>query len=147
MDCEDKNGYCKCLYYSANALARNITKMAENEFKHLGLSPSYVFILMTILKNPGILAGDIAIRMMLTPSTVTRLLEKLESKELLIRVTEGRKTLVYPSESANKLHELIFEAWNKLFVSYTNLLGIEFAQKLTDDIFASALVLEQNNKI
>jgi len=51
----DKNNiYCKCLLYSANALSRAITKMAEEEFSVVELAPSYAFVVMTVNSNPGL---------------------------------------------------------------------------------------------
>ena len=81
----DKTPYCKCLYHSANALARIITKMADEEFSAVSLAPSYAFVVMTVNKNPGILAGELAEIMMLTPSTVTRLVEKLETRHIALK--------------------------------------------------------------
>ena len=64
--------YGSCMYYSANALARIITKIAEEEFGTFGISPSYAFLLMTINDKPGIKPMEISEIMMLNPSTITR---------------------------------------------------------------------------
>ena len=80
---EGKERYCGCLYYSANALSRMMTKMADEAFAKTGLAPSYAFMLMSINHKPGIHPKELSEHMQLTPSTVTRLLEKLEAKNLL----------------------------------------------------------------
>jgi hypothetical protein len=38
--------YCGCLYFSANALARAITRIAEEKFALIGLSPSHAFLVI-----------------------------------------------------------------------------------------------------
>jgi len=139
---EKNSPYCKCLYYSANALARIITKIAEEEFAVTGLAPSYAFVVMTVNKNPGLQAGEISEIMMLTPSTVTRLLEKLEDQDLIKRHTEGRTTLVYPTKKSVDLFELIKTAWLKMYERYVKVLGEKFAVQLTEDIYKSAIKLE-----
>jgi MarR family transcriptional regulator, organic hydroperoxide resistance regulator len=138
----DKTIYCNCLYYSVNALARIITKMAEEEFSAVNLAPSYAFVVMTVNKNPGIQAGELAEIMMLTPSTVSRLVEKLEKQHLVKKHTEGRNTLIYPTSKSVEINEAIKAAWYKLYQRYVNILGEENARQLTGDIYQSALKME-----
>jgi len=139
----EKNTYCKCLYYSANALARIITKIAEEEFAVVNLAPSYAFILMSVIKNPGIQAGELAKIMMLKPSTVTRLVDKLIEQELLKKHTEGRTTFIYATAKAVEINEQIKAAWFKIYNRYTDVLGEAFANELTGNIYQSAIKLEQ----
>lgn len=138
----DKTPYCKCLYHSANALARVITKMAEEEFSAVSLAPSYAFVVMTVNKNPGILAGELAEIMMLTPSTVTRLVEKLEIRHLVKKHNEGRSTMIYPTPGSVEINDAVKAAWYKLYMRYAELLGEEYARQLTGDIYLSAKKLE-----
>ena len=140
---EAKTPYCKCLYYSANALARNITKIAAEEFAAVDLPPSYAFIVMTVNTNPGIQAGELSEIMMLTASTITRLIEKLEVKGLIKRHNEGRTTLVYPTAESVKMNDSIKEAWYKLYLKYIDLLGEKQANELTNNIYNAALKLEK----
>jgi DNA-binding MarR family transcriptional regulator len=140
---DKKTTYCKCLYYSANALARIITKMAEEEFSVVNLAPSYAFVVMTINKTPGLQAGELAEIMMLTPSTVTRLVEKLVTQDLVKRHTEGRLTLLYPTPKSVEMNDDIKTAWGKIYQKYVDILGEDFAHQLTEDIFRSAIKLEK----
>lgn len=129
--CESK--YCGCLYYSVNALSRAITKMADEEFSKTGLqSSSYAFLLMTVNENAGIQPKEIADHMQLTPSTVTRLIEKMESRELLTREHIGRITKVFPTQNSLDLDSKIKDAWQNLHNRYSKLLGEDESQKLTD---------------
>ncbi|MFZ4401059.1 MAG: MarR family winged helix-turn-helix transcriptional regulator [Bacteroidales bacterium] len=140
---DKKNTYCNCLYYSANALARIITKKAEEAFSVVNLAPSYAFVVMTVNKNPGLQAGELAGIMMLTPSTVTRLLEKLEIQELVKRHTEGRLTLIYPTAKSVEINKKIEAAWFSLYQNYINILGEDMANQLTENIYTTALKLEK----
>ena len=133
--------YCKCLHYSSNALARVMTRMAEDCFAPAGLSPSYAFVVMSVNRYPGILSGGLAEKMMLTPSTVTRLMEKLETQGLVKRVQEGRKTLVFPTPSSVALNDTILQGWQDLNLRITAVLGIEQAGALTQEIYNAAVNL------
>ena len=108
--------YCHCLYYSANALARVLTKLAEDEFASTGLAPSYAFLLMTVNDEPGIQPKEISEHMQLTPSTVTRLIEKMEHKGLLERKSLGKFTRVYPTEKSKALDKK-FTKLGRVFTS------------------------------
>ena len=87
--------FCKCIYFSSNALARKIEKLAQESWKQVGLSPSHGYLLMTVVEQPGIQPGLLADHLQLQPSTITRLIEKLEDKKLVIRITEGKIANVY----------------------------------------------------
>lgn len=123
--------YCGCLYYSANAFARVMTKIAEEEFMITGLAPSYAFLLMTVNDQPGIQPKDISIHMQLTASTVTRLVEKMELRQYVERKSVGRATEVYPTQKSLDLHSTLKKAWKNLYERYTDLLGEEQAKELT----------------
>lgn len=141
---KDNSPFDGCLYYTASALGRIVTRMAEEEFAATGLSPSYVFLLMIVHGKPGIQPTEIAEKMMLTPSTVTRLIEKLEYQGYLRRRSEGRATLVEPTEKSLAANDRLQEAWAGLSRRYGELLGEETARKLTQDIYEAAVKLEEN---
>ena len=128
---EKGSKYCGCLYYSANALGRVMTRIAEEEFAITGLAPSHAILLISVNEKPGIQPKELSDHMQLTPSTVTRLLEKLESKKLVERRSVGRATEVYPTEKSKELQPRIKEAWRNLYLRYTDALGEENAKLLT----------------
>jgi DNA-binding MarR family transcriptional regulator len=140
---EKENAYCNCLYYSANALARVVTKMAEEAFSVVDLPPSYAFIVMTVNRKPGLHAGELAKIMMLSPSTVTRLVDKLEGRQLVKKHTEGRITMIYPTPESVAINDAIKAAWYTLYKRMTAILGEEGSKELTAKIYNSALLLEQ----
>jgi DNA-binding MarR family transcriptional regulator len=98
---QDKSAkYCGCLYFASNALARNITRLAEEAYAPTGLAPSHAMLLMAVIDQPGINPTEIAEIMLLKPSTVTRLVEKLEQKGLATRQSNGKFTEITPPKKA-----------------------------------------------
>ncbi|MBT8219470.1 MAG: MarR family winged helix-turn-helix transcriptional regulator [Bacteroidia bacterium] len=134
--------YSGCLYYSANALARNMTRLADKAFIGLGMSSSYAFLLMTANEKPGIQPKEICQYLQLSPSTVTRLIEKMEYKGLLKRKKVGRKTEVYPTKNGLAIQSDIIKAWNDLNDRYTSILGMNFSTQLTTRIHDANLKFE-----
>jgi MarR family transcriptional regulator, organic hydroperoxide resistance regulator len=140
IKCDSK--FCGCLYYSTNALARIITKMAEDEFSITGLSPSYAFLIMSINLKPGVQPKDLSEEMQLTPSTITRLIEKLEYKGYVVRKNMGKTTEIYPTEKSIDLDAKIKEAWINLYKKYSGILGEDEGIKLTSEIYSTVKKLE-----
>ena len=137
----DKATYCRWLYYSANALARILTKMAEEEFEPVGLAPSYGFVLMNVNAHPGIQPSEVAEHMMLAVSTISRLVEKLEADGYVRRERQGKAIHIFPTAKSKRLDPKIKECWRSLYKRYAELLGPEESTKLTADIFQAAINL------
>ena len=91
------------MYFSCNAFARKIEKIAIESWKPVGLSPSHAYLLMIVIQEPGMQPGTLADHLQLQPSTITRLIEKLEEKKLVVRTTEGKLTNVYPTPKGSSL--------------------------------------------
>lgn len=99
--CDSK--FSQCLYFASSALARKMEKLATESWKPVGLSPSHAYLLMAVLEEPGMQPTVLGQHLQLQPSTVTRLMEKLEEKKLVVRTTEGRITNVYATPKAKDL--------------------------------------------
>lgn len=126
--------YGMCLYFTSAALARKVEKLATESWKKVNLSPSHAYLLMTVLDEPGIQPSALSAQLHLQPSTITRLIEKLEEKKLTVRTTEGKITNVYPTPKAKELYPKMKECLNHFYQKYSALLGKEESNKLVTDI-------------
>lgn len=104
--------------------------MAEEEFAVIGFSPSYAFILTLVDREPGIMPKDLAEKLNLAPSTITRFIDKLEHQGLLERRAEGRTARIYLTEGGVTLRPTIASAWTALHNRYVAILGQEAVQEL-----------------
>ena len=136
------NPYCRCLFYSANALARTLTRVAEEAFARTGLAPSLAFVLMTVRRHPGIQPSEVAKIMMLSPSTLTRLADKLEAKGFLRREAQGKTIRIHLTDPGEALVPALLSAWQDTQKRYTAILGEGPAQELTEHTYAAAIALE-----
>lgn len=118
--------------------------MADEEFAVTGLTSSYALLLMSVNEKPGIQPKEISGEMQLTPSTVTRLIEKLEMKGLVERRNSGRCKLVYPTQKGIEKNNIIKTAWASLHSRYSELLGKEKTQLLTSEVASSIRELDKN---
>ncbi len=119
-----------CLYFTANSLARVITRMAEEEFRRTGLSPSHAFLMMLVDDDPGIGQKELCAQLHLAPSTVTRFIDSLVHKGYLIRRADGKAVKVYPTKEGEDLRGSIAEAWKNLHQRYSNVLSLKNGDEL-----------------
>ena len=122
--------FCGCLYFTTNALARKVEKLAGESWKKIGLAPSHAYLLKLVLEEPGMQAGQLAEQLQLTPSTITRLIEKLEEKKLVTRITEGKTTNVFPTQKAKELKPQMKQCLYEFNGKYSKILGKEESRQL-----------------
>lgn len=132
-----------CLYFTANSLARAITRMTEEEFRITGISPSHAFLLMLVNATPGISQKELARQLHLTPSTVTRFIDHLAHRGYLERRAEGKISEIYPTEKGSQLQETIGLAWRRVYERYSDLLGEAQGQQLTQLTDQASQLLSQ----
>lgn len=130
--------YCNCLYFTSAALARKVEKLAVATWKPVGLSPSHAYLLLAVLEEPGIQPSALGEQLQLTPSTISRLMEKLETAKLLVRLTDGKITNVYPTPKAKELAPKMKACVEAFAAAYTNMLGREEGLRLAKDLAAVA---------
>jgi DNA-binding MarR family transcriptional regulator len=132
-----------CLYFSSNKLARTIGKIADEEFKKTGLSPTYAYLISVVNEKEGITQKEIAEILHSAPSTITRFIDKLENKGLLIRKNEGKNSFIYPTQEGKALQKEINKAWGTLHKNYLNILGEEKYKELTHMMNITCMRMEE----
>jgi DNA-binding MarR family transcriptional regulator len=128
---KDESLLHNCLYFTANSLSRVVTRMAEEEFRITGLSPSHAFLMMLVNDHPGIGQKELCDHLHLAPSTVTRFIDGLAHRGYLIRESEGKTTKIYTTPTGQNLQAPIEEAWKRLYFRYSQILGMEEGNALT----------------
>jgi len=126
--------YCRCLYFSANAFARKVEKLAVESWKPVGLAPSHAYLLMLVIDHPGIQPSALCEQLLLQPSTITRLVEKLEKQKLLVRVNEGKTTSIYATAKGNKLQPELKSCLKHFYETYSAILGKEESARMVRDM-------------
>lgn len=126
--------YCRCMYFASNALARKIEKLANKSWSKVGLSASHAYLLMLATEEPGIQPGALASHLQLEPSTITRLIEKLEEKKLVVRTTEGKTTSVYPTPKGRDMYPRLKECLVEFYNSYATILGREESNRMVQNM-------------
>jgi DNA-binding MarR family transcriptional regulator len=126
--------YCHCIYFVSNALARKVSKLAEESWKPVGLSPSHAYLLLMAIERPGIQPTELVDQLQLTPSTITRLLQKLEGLKLVARVSEGKLIFVYATPRGQAKAPELKVCLKNFYTNYTRLLGTDESASLVQNM-------------
>ena len=132
-----------CLFFTANSLARAISKMGEEEFAAAGMTPSYAFLLTIVISHPGISQKDLAAQLHMAPSTVSRFVDTLITKGYISKETEGRSSYIFPTANGLKKKPEIDKAWHSLYQRYSTILGKEHGNRLTEITAAASKKLQE----
>ena len=141
MDAPSQNFLNTCLFFNTNAFARHLGKLADAIFKDLGLSAAHASLLLLVYETPGISPKDLSRLMQLNPSTITRFIDALVKKKLLIKQARGKQAFIHPTPSSLELKPEVAQAYKKLIVRYSDILGREEALQL------SARIARANGKV
>ncbi|RUS47457.1 MarR family winged helix-turn-helix transcriptional regulator [Cohnella sp. AR92] len=133
----------ECLFFTANRLGRAITKMAEDAFAPTGLSPMYGYLIRLVVGTPGITQKELAEKLSVAPSTLTRFVDKLEIRKLVERKVQGKTVLVYPTAKGEGMVETIKQASRDLHSRYDGILGKAFATELSKQLVFTSGELEK----
>lgn len=122
------------LFYLTSALYRTLTKEADDVFATMGLSYSHALILLLIQKEPEIQPSSLAEKMHLKPSTITRLVQKLETRQLVTKESQGRATSIACTSEGEEFASAIEEKWQMLMEEKREELGDRYVDVLSEMI-------------
>lgn len=119
-----------CLFFSVNAISRQLLKLAETQFAPLTLSPAHASLLLVLYDNPGINPKKLGELLQLSPSTITRFIDALVRKKLVKRKNCGKSTAIFPTQKGLEEKPAIAQAYKAFYLAYTRMLGEENAHRL-----------------
>jgi DNA-binding MarR family transcriptional regulator len=118
----------RCLYFNVNALARVVNKQWNKAFAEFDLSPAHGYLLRLVLSEPGISQKNLAKELKLEKSTITRFVDTLQKKHLVVRKktsTDGREHAIHPTNKALKIQGLLEAKGNELYQKMVASIGQE----------------------
>lgn len=122
------------LFFLTGSLSRKLTNQADEAFATVGLSSSHALLLWLIANNPDIQPSQLANRMQLKPSTITRLVQKLERRELVEKQSEGRAIAIRCTDKGEQLAQEIEQKWEQLIKQQKEKLGDRYVEVLSEMI-------------
>ena len=127
----------RCLYFNVNSLARLLNKKWAIAFDQFDLSPAHGYMLRAVLSKPGITQKELATELRLEKSTITRFVDALQKKGLVVRKTselDSRAQNIQPTEKAQKIHVSLDEIGDGLYQDMISSIGKESLIKLVSEL-------------
>lgn len=118
------------LYFTVNAFARELSVVAESYFSVIGLTPSDAMLMLVVSSKPNVQPTEVSEKIKLAPSTITRMVEKLEKKDLLLRTSESKYTFINATEKGQNLFPTISETWLNVYKHFNNQIDLMSIEKL-----------------
>ena len=141
------NPFGKCLYFTANAVARHVTRLAEDALAPTGLNPSSGMLLHLIVNEPGLLPSVAAETLHLAPSSVTRFADQLERKGLVRREVSGRQVSLHSTPEGERMLESVEAAWSTLLENYSRDVGKRRGSSLAKELAEVAELLHEGREV
>jgi len=118
--------YANSLYFASSLLGRQVDKLATEVWKPSGLPPAQGYLLLHILNDhyypfPNVISN----RLLLSPSAITHLVEKLAKKELVWRYYESNWTYIAATQKATNLKPALIECERRFIERCDALLGAD----------------------
>lgn len=132
------------LFFLTGALSRKLKNQADEAFATVGLSSSHALLLWLIYDNPDIQPSQLANQMQLKPSTITRLVQKLERRELVEKQSEGRAIAIRCTDKGKNLAQEIEQKWEQLIQLKKENIGERYVEVLSEMIDNALDAMDQS---
>lgn len=143
MTDQDNTDLSQNLFFLSSAFARKLSAQADDAFATLGLSSSHALILLLVYHEPEIQPSSLSKKLYLKPSTITRLVQKLENRGLVDRRSEGRSTLIVCTNEGAQSAEKINSIWSELLDQKKEELGERYVEVLSEMISNAIGTIDQ----
>ncbi|MFT9273875.1 MAG: MarR family transcriptional regulator [Liquorilactobacillus nagelii] len=120
----------ECLYFTSNRLARQTEKLAKKAYQPTGISPTYNYILLTVDQSGTITLHELAKKMGIAPSTMSRFIKFLVEKKLLNKQIGWRKIELSLSSQGKQLMPTIKACYRQLDEQVNSLISRQEKEKL-----------------
>lgn len=126
----------RCLYFNCNALVRQINRIWDEAYAEAGLSAPHAYLLRMVARHQGLTQQKVAEELRLEKSTVTRFVNGLIDKGLLLRKKgeDVRENLLYATSSGARLAVRLDEIGNELYSRMRKELGGKHFDDLVSDM-------------
>lgn len=107
----------QCIYFNLVTLTRKISRIWQQEFERLGLSPSHGYLLFAMAERPTASQKELSELMELDASTITRFIDTLAAKGLVEKTTRGKGAVFAITPEGKKTYRAVRKAMDGLYRS------------------------------
>ncbi|MDH4274223.1 MAG: MarR family winged helix-turn-helix transcriptional regulator [Gammaproteobacteria bacterium] len=128
----------RCIYFNVNSLARTLNRLWDRAYAPLGLTAPQAYVLRAVLNHYGLNHQVLAGELNLEKSTVSRIVDQLEQKGLVIRkhddASDARLVTVTPTPQAFGIHADIENIETSLYRQVGASVGADALKELLTEL-------------
>ena len=146
--CRKESKFDDCLYFTISRLFRIANKYAEDAFSDLEICPTHGYLMILLdEQREGLSVREIADKLAIAPSTVTRFVDKLTEKGLVEREKEGKKSYTKITKKGIAEMDSVFQAWQKINDKFIRKISnLPYLKGISKDMGQLADYLEEGEK-
>src|SRR5690625_197266 len=131
------------MHATINSFSREITSFFDQYFQEEDRVTAYIELLIMLRDHDALPQQEIAERMNLAPSTITRFVKKLEKRGLVKKKKDKGKVKVLLSDEGAKSAKRYRKSYNSAVKSLSDILGDKFV-KTTEQLLEHGITLMKN---
>lgn len=124
----------RCIYFNLVTLTRKVGRVWQAEFDRLGLSPSHGYLLFAIVERPEAAQKDLGELLELDASTITRLVEGLEKKGLVEKISRGKGAKLAVTAAGKRAYFDIKQVMDALYEGMQKRFGPSHFKNFVNDL-------------
>lgn len=132
-----------CIYFNLSTLSKQITKIWNDEFAKLGLSPSHGYILSALADNSDLSQKELSEIMELDASTITRFIDALAKKKLIDKTTIGKGARYTLTDTGNETAVHVKQLMADLFSKMKNIFDENDFKEMIVELQQAKLTLKE----
>ncbi len=133
----------RCIYFNLSTLTRKINKIWQLEFERIGLSPSHGYLLFAMTELPGASQKALGELVELDASTITRLIDGLEAKGYVKKVSRGKGAKFSVTPEGRKRYRSVKKVMDSLYSDMQVRFGAEHFKRFVDDLYNAKQTIEE----
>lgn len=114
------------MHSASNAFSREITRHFDSYFEEYNLATSYVELLLILFEQEELSQNDLAEKMKLAPSTITRFVNKLVKMNLVEKKKVGRTAIITLSKKGQQQLPALKSRFDNAVNDLTDILGEKY---------------------
>ncbi len=123
-----------CIYFRLNRLLRTLSQHADAAFAQHNLASSYAYLLILVGKQPKIGTVELSNELNLSPSTITRLVDKMVEQGYLDRVKDGKRCEISCTPLGKKMVAALQETWQNFQQNMSEQIGEDVYNGLNGEL-------------
>lgn len=133
------------MHSAANSFSREITRHFDSYFEEYDLATSYIELLLIVYDQIELSQNDLAEKMNLAPSTITRFIKKLLKMDLIQKKKEGRTAIIELSANGRSLAPKINKLYETAVSDLENMLGEKYVHTTKELLLHGANLLRDKS--